>query len=168
MSQSSVVTRGNLAVSRGARRPRRGRLLAAGLAAAVAFGVGALVGSTSGQDPAQRLAAQFTGAWEHGDWTQMWKLSGGPRRPRVSSRFGARYRAGAATAAVDSIRFGEPSEPRDGTVIVPAVIHTRLWGTQGQRLRLRIRGQGDAARIAWGSELLFPGLRRGERLRRET
>src|SRR3954451_17184779 len=122
MSQSSVVTRGDLAVSRGARRPRRVRLVAAGLAAAVAFGVGALVGSTSGQDPAERLAAQFTGAWEHGDWTRVWELSGGPRRPRASSPFGARYRAAAATATVDSIRFGAPSEPRDGTVIVPAVV----------------------------------------------
>src|SRR3954451_8695681 len=168
MSQSSVVTRGDLAVSRGARRPRRVRLVAAGLAAAVAFGVGALVGSSSGQDPAQRLAAQFTGAWEHGDWARMWKLSGGPRRPGAFPRFAARYRAAATTATAESIRFGEPSEVRDGTVVVPAVAHTRLWGTLRRQLRLRVRGDGDAARIAWGSELLFPGLQRGERLRRET
>src|SRR4051794_41885365 len=93
MSQSRVVTRGDLAASRGARRSRRVRLGAAGVAAAVAFAVGVVVGSNAGTDPAQRVAGQFTTAWEHGDWTQMWKLSGGPRRPPAAARLAPRHPA---------------------------------------------------------------------------
>src|SRR3954466_16261502 len=108
MSQSRVVTRGDLAASRGARRSRRVRLGAAARAAAVAFAVGVVVGSNAGTDPAQRGAGQFTTAWEHGDWTQMWKLSGGPRRPHAASRFTARYRGPAATPARAAGRLGQP------------------------------------------------------------
>ena len=133
-----------------------------------AFAVGVVVGAGAGKDPAERVAGQFTTAWAQGDYEQMWKLSGGPRRPRVASRFAARYRSAAATATVASIRFGEPSRVRDGVVSVPAVVNTRVWGTRRFPLRLHVRGDGDAARVDWGNELLFPGMRRGEHLRRET
>src|SRR3954447_6015351 len=168
MSQSRVVTRGDLGASRGGRRPRRARLVAAGLGAAAAFAVGALVGSGAGKDPAERVAEQFTTAWAQGDYQEMWKLSGGPRRPRAASRLAARYRSAAATATVASERFGEPVKLRDGVVRVPAVVATRVWGTVRVPWVLRVHGEGDAARVAWGNELLFPGMRRGERLRRET
>src|SRR4051812_4952617 len=166
MSQSRVVTARDLRASR-RRRRRRGPLIAAAAAAAAAFAAGAFVGAGTRQHPYQRLAAHYTAAWEHGDWARMWSLSGGPRRPGPA-RFAARYRAAAQTATVDTIRFGRPRRPRDGVVIVPAVVRTRIWGPLRAQLRLPMTGEGDGAHVAWGRELVFPGLHRGERLRRET
>src|SRR5205823_12697282 len=82
--------------------------------------------------------------------------------------FAARQRAAAETATVRAWHFGRPSRPHHGVVAVPVVVRTRVWGRLRATLRLPMSGDGDAARVTWGSELVFPGLRRGERLHRET
>src|SRR4051795_7306130 len=166
MTQSKDVTARDLPPFRG-RQSRRVRLLLVAAAAAGAFAVGAIVGAGSGEAPAERVASRFTTAWEHGDWARMWALSAGPNRPRAST-FTARYRAAADTATVSAIAFGRPRDDRDGVVEVPAVIPTRVWGRLGATLRLPVAGEGGAARVRWSSRLVFPGLRPGERLRRET
>src|SRR3954447_7976105 len=166
MSQSRVVKGADLAASR-RRRSRRTRRIAAGALALAAFVAGAVVGLRSREHPYQRLAARYTAAWAHGDYARMWALSAGPRRPGAAT-FAARQRAAAETATVRAWHFGRPSRPHDGVVRVPAVIRTRVWGTLHTTLRLPVTGDGDAARVTWGSELVFPGLRAGERLHRET
>jgi len=137
------------------------------VAAVAAFAVGAILGAHARQHPFQRLAARYTAAWEQGDWARMWALAGGPRRPGPA-RFAARQRAAAATATVASVHFGRPPRPRGGVVAVPAVVQTRLWGPLRLTLRLPVRGDGDSAHVAWRPDLVFPGLHRGEKLRRET
>src|SRR3954469_23509176 len=166
MSQSRVVKGADLAASR-RRRSRRTRRLAAGALAPAALLAGAVIGVRSREHPYQRLATRYTAAWEHGDYARMWALSAGPRRPGAAT-FAARQRAAAETATVRAWHFGRPSRPHDGVVRVPAVIRTRVWGTLRTTLRLPVTGEGDAARVTWGSELVFPGLRQGERLHRET
>jgi penicillin-binding protein A len=143
------------------------RLLVVAAAALAAFAAGLILGAGRGEAPAEKVAARFTGAWERGDWARMWSLSAGPSRPRTTT-FAARYRDAAATATVRSIRFGRPREERKGVVAVPAVIETRVWGPMRAVLRLPVAGEGDAARVRWSSRLVFPGLRPGEHLRRET
>jgi cell division protein FtsI/penicillin-binding protein 2 len=142
-------------------------LFAVAVAAVVAFAAGLIVGAGSGEAPSERVASRFTTAWENGDWARMWALSAGPNRPRAST-FTARYRAAADTATVSAIAFGRPRDERDGVVEIPAVVTTRVWGRLPATLRLPVAGEGDAARVRWSSRLVFPGLRPGERLRRET
>jgi hypothetical protein len=166
MTQSTDVNGRDLPPFRG-RQSRRLRLLVIAGAAVIAFAAGLIVGSGSGEAPAQRVAARFTSAWERGDWARMWELSAGPRRPRAST-FASRYRGAAATATVADIRFGRPRDERDGVVSVPAVVTTRVWGRLRATLRLPVAGKGDAARVRWSSRLVFPGLAPGELLRRET
>ena len=127
-----------------------------------------MVGVRSSQGPEQRVAARFTEAWERGEWARMWALSGGPGRPRGVAAFASRYRAAAETATATRVRFGRPGRPRDGVVAIPALVETRLWGPLRATLRLPMRGDADDTRVAWRRSLVFPGLRRGERLRRQT
>src|SRR4051812_6113094 len=152
MTQSRDVTGRDLPPFRG-RQSRRLRLLVVAVVAVAAFAAGLILGAGGGEQPAQRVAARFTGAWERGDWARMWSLSAGPNRPR-STTFSARYRNAAATATVSSIRFGRPREERKGLVAVPAVVDTRVWGRLRAILRLPVAGEGDAARVRWSSRLV--------------
>lgn len=48
----------------------------------------------------------------------------------------------------------------------PVTVRTKRFGSIVSELRLRLVGRGEDARIAWTRNLVFPGLRRGERLSR--
>src|SRR5947209_9577007 len=163
MIQSRLVNGRDLRAS----RRRRSRRIAAGAVAVAAFAAGTIVGLGAREHPEQRVAARYVAAWERGDWAGMWALTGGPRRPSLAT-FASRQRAAEATATVTRIRFGRPRRPHAGVVAVPAVIRTRLWGTLRETLRLPVRVTGGTARVTYGSQLVFPGLARGEPLRRET
>src|SRR4051812_5408733 len=155
MTQSKDVTGRDLPPSRG-RKSRRVRLLVVIAAAVVAFAAGLILGAGSGEAPAERAAARFPTAGEHGGWGRVWGLSAGANPPRPST-FAARHRAAAPTATVRSIRFGRPREERDGIIAVPAVVDTRVWGRLRATLRLPVSGEGDAARVRWTNRLVFPG-----------
>jgi peptidoglycan glycosyltransferase len=94
------------------------------------------------------------------------ELAPADRRRTSLRRFVALYRATATTATMTSLRPGEAEAPRDGTVSVPMTVATRAFGTVRATLRLPIAGEGDDARINWAKYLTFPGVARGERLRR--
>ena len=46
------------------------------------------------------------------------------------------------------------------------VVQTKLWGTLHETLEVPLTGSGSGARVHFSDSLLFPGLRRGERLHR--
>jgi cell division protein FtsI/penicillin-binding protein 2 len=78
------------------------------------------------------------------------------------------YAQAAETATVQRIRTGTPVADGDDAFTVPVTVTTRLFGTIRAPLRLPVSGDGEAAGVDWRAALTFPGLRRGERLRRET
>jgi hypothetical protein len=148
--------------------PARARLTVVAALAIFAFLLGLLVGASGGDEPGREVADRFTSAWESSDWARMHSLTDpGTQTGMTASRFAARYRRAASTATTEAIRFGEPSGPRAGVVVVPATVDTRLWGEVRAELRLPVSGGEDDPRIAWSERLVFPGLRDGERLRRE-
>ena len=150
--------------------PARTRLGVVAALAAIAFAIGVIIGATAGGDePGRDLAARFTAAWEREDWARMWSMTDeGTQAANTSAVFGARYRAAAATATAESFEFGRPSKPRNGVVTIPVTVQTRLWGPLRDKLRVPISGNEDDPHVSWSGALLFPGLRSGERLRRET
>src|SRR3954452_3990874 len=167
MIQSSDVKARDVAASPGGPSPRA-RLMVVGALAAVALAAGVIVGASAGETSSERVAERFAAAWERGDYARMYALvDEDTRRRNTSSQFAARYRAAADTATASGIRFGHPSE-RDGVFEVPAVVTTRLWGPIRTTLRLPVAERGDAAEVPWSGALLFPGLRSGEKLTRET
>jgi peptidoglycan glycosyltransferase len=111
----------------------------------------------------------FARAWERGDFGGMRAQVTGAVQDRYgSAAFARRYRDAAATATTTAVRTGAPRDEGDGRWRLPVTVQTRAFGPVGGQLRLRVVDDGDAKRIAWTPELVFPGLAPGERLRRTT
>jgi cell division protein FtsI/penicillin-binding protein 2 len=137
-------------------------------AAVAAFAAGALLGSRD-EDPRRKTAREFVAAWERGDYAAMRALTTAESRKRLSrARFADAYRRGARVATLTRVTAGRAGEPNDGVVSVPVVMRTRIFGTLSGELALPVVEREDGAAVQWRPELLFPGLRRGERLSRAT
>src|SRR5436305_7037350 len=82
--------------------------------------------------------------------------------------FADAYRAAFDTATGTILRAGKPGSLKDGHIDVPIAVTTRVFGTMRARLRLPITGSEDKARIAWSSNLTFPGVAPGTVPTRDT
>jgi penicillin-binding protein A len=179
MIQSSSVTAGPQAtLTRVANRPqvarggargkrqaaRRTRALTVGAAVAGAAFAGGLTLGALHVSPAERAAERFAAAWTRGDFPAMYgQLSDGARADVTRSRFTAAYQRALDTATATRVVTGRPRED-GGAYVVPVRVATRIFGDIAGTVRLPIEGAG----VAWAPELVFPGLRRGERLSRTT
>src|SRR5688500_1664274 len=91
----------------------------------------------------------------------------GVGRPR--RRFRRAHARAAAPATLASVRTSAATVLGDGKVGLDVRLATRIFGSIGGRLTLEVEEDADGtAGIAWRPEQVFPGLRAGERLRRET
>jgi peptidoglycan glycosyltransferase len=67
------------------------------------------------------------------------------------------------------MRAGRPHSVRDDSVTVPFELRTRVFGDLEAAVRLPLgKGADGEPAVAWAPHLVFPGLRPGERLRRNT
>jgi peptidoglycan glycosyltransferase len=152
------------------RRDRRNlrRLAALGGVAAAAFLVG-LVSGARHQPAEGQLVAEWSRAWERQDYGAMHAmLTPDTRRATSLADFVAAYRSAAATSTLVRLKAGRPRFDGD-TVVLPASVRTRIFGPLGGTVSIPL-GEDDHGqpRIAWRPELVFPGLRAGEHLQRET
>jgi penicillin-binding protein A len=139
-------------------------LPALGGLAMLAAGAGLVVGSQA-QSGSERIAGEFAEAWERRDYDAMYELLDDPsRRVHTRREFQAAYRHDAATATAIGIEAGDPKGERDGSVVVPVAVRTRVFGTVRADLRLPVHDE----QVTWGPLLAFPGLRRGEALARDS
>jgi len=136
--------------------------------ALAAFGIGVVLGGR--HEPASRtLVVQWARAWERGDYGAMHAmLTPAGRRATPLRDFVAAYEAAATTATLAELRTGEVEV--DGDVArVPAAARTRIFGTVRSELSIGLAEDAHGQpRVVWRPELVFPGLRRGERLERVT
>ena len=164
--------------ARSARRPRgrrrgggrRGpRALALLVLGGVAFGAGAVIGSAGGTDE-RDVARRFAAAWSRGDYARMHALLRPADRRRIAlDRFARFYRSAAETSTLEGVAAaGQPVERGDGVADVPMRARTKSFGTLAGTLRLQMETAQDEPRIAWKRHHVFPGLRAGETLARET
>jgi cell division protein FtsI/penicillin-binding protein 2 len=137
------------------------------LLAGVAFLIGLVVAAAGGSD-GRATAERYAAAWSRGDWATMHALlTRDAQRRHPLLRFARENRAVLATATATRVTAGKP-EHRGDRWRIPAVVRTRAFGTVTGAVSLELRGEGDAARVAWTPDLAFPGLRRRERLTRDT
>jgi len=153
----------------GVPRADRLRRLAPLLAlAAAAFGAGVLVGAR--HEPSERrVAASFAAAWERGDYASMPALLSDAVREKVSlRRFSRAYQRAADRTTLARVRASPPRV--DGSrVALDVTASTRIFGAITGRLVLDVEDRADGTPgIAWRAEHVFPGLRAGERLKRDT
>ncbi len=164
------------------RRERLNRMRAIAALAAVAFVTGIVVGAAHTSSPSShKLAARFVAAWARGKYAEMYEEIDAISRREVSrSDFVREYEAAAMTATLEGAKaVGSPQNARGlenlaavagqtAAVTVPVRVRTRLFGTLALKYTLPMRGDGEGTRVAWSRSLLFPGVRRGEELRRRT
>jgi peptidoglycan glycosyltransferase len=135
--------------------------------AAIAFLVGAIVGSGHGGSPGQSLSEQFAKAWTKGNYATMYNDVDPDERGRISaSRFETAYRRAARTATESGLRVIGRARGESGAFVVPMRVDTRLWGALTENLRLRVAGTSEGVRVLWSHALVFPGLGAGESLSR--
>jgi peptidoglycan glycosyltransferase len=144
------------------------RSLPLGGIAVIAFGAGIVVATSPGRAERQ-LVTRYVQAWASGDYGRMYGLLDQSSHRRLSeTQFAADYQAAARTATVDSlapIHVGS----RTGDVIPVAMrVSTRLFGSLRENLLVTLAGSGSSASIHFTRPLLFPGLRPGEQLARQT
>ena len=132
--------------------------------AAVSLVAGAIVGANA-HSAAERAAGDFAAAWERGDLPAMHALLSVQAQQRYPlRRFRRTYERAAATATLTKVETGDTEGFEDGVVTVPVVVDTRVFG----RLRGDLRIPVADDRVEWEPHLVFPELRRGERLRRAS
>src|SRR3954451_16827783 len=148
------------------RDPARKRRRAVGVGALVA-GAACVAGVVAGGlhvPPSQRVVERFAAAWTRGDFAAMYSELSTPEQARVRrGAFAAAYRRALDTATATKVIAGKPA--RDGSDYrIPVAVSTRIWGD----VRGVVRVPASSAGVDWSHDLVFPGLRRGEKLTRTT
>ncbi len=145
--------------------------------AAIAFLVGAVFGANHHSSAQQAVAEQFARAWAQSDYLTMYNDIDDAAQRRISpSAFAAAYQAAARTATATRMSVIGPARPApgegpgdgDSAIVVPVRVYTRLFGALSESFRVQIQNDPDGPRVAWSRALVFPGLRRDERLTRHT
>jgi peptidoglycan glycosyltransferase len=156
-----------------ARRPqrRRARRRAVGavlVVTAAALAATILLAAGGGSD-VRGLVARYVRAFERGDYARMYSLLDTRSRARIGeAEFAARFRQAARIATLRSLRALRQLHPRGNTVPVLMLVRTTAFGAFRQILRVPVDTGGAMPAVVFSSELLFPGLRPGERLSRTT
>ena len=135
------------------------------MTALVALIAGIVIGS--GHVPAERkTAAAFAAAYERGDTRAMYALLSDDARSRTSqARLDRSYKQAADTLTLEKVHVGRVR----GNDTIPVTLDTRIFGKLRGNLVIKTgkREDGDPG-VDWTSEYVYPGLRRGEKLKRET
>jgi peptidoglycan glycosyltransferase len=135
--------------------------------ALVAFIVGAAMGAPG--SPEKSAANRFAEAWQQKNFPAMYaELNDASRAAISAKKFAADYREARDIATMRTLAADSAEDARSeaGTTVVPVPlqIKTVAFGVVEASLDLPWEEGG----IAWAPYLVFPGLRRGERLEAET
>jgi peptidoglycan glycosyltransferase len=143
------------------------RALPLGALALVAFIVGAAMGAPGSPD--KDAANRFAEAWQAKNFPAMYaELNDASREAVGVKQFAAEYREARDVATMRTLvaDSAEDSRSEDGETVVPVPvkIKTVAFGVVAGELDLPWAEGG----IAWAPYLVFPGLRRGDKLEAET
>jgi peptidoglycan glycosyltransferase len=138
--------------------------------AIVAFAVGAILGAQHSTPPSYVLADQFVSAWTHDDYAQMYSdISPSSQRATTTGAFANGYKEALSTATATHSKITGKATGKDGEVMVPVRVDTRLFGDLALAFTFKtVQDASGATRIAWSRSLTFPGLHPGELLSRHT
>ena len=137
--------------------------------AAIALAAGLLVGAR--HEPRERVIAErFLASWERGEIGGMYTLmAASSRRAFTVDDVRALYEDAADTATLESIEQVGDLTQDDSAFKVPMEARTRLFGTVRGTLRFQVVSDpDDTSGVVFEREHVFPGLREGEQLSRET
>ncbi|MDX6726957.1 MAG: penicillin-binding protein [Baekduia sp.] len=149
-------------------RVRVRRVVAVGTVVVAGLGIGVVCATTGGPNE-QKTVRAYARAWERGDWEAMRAQISAAARSRYPGRvFARQFTAARDTATIRSLVTRKPRDAGDGRWRLPVVVQTRAFGPVTGELHLDLVRDGDAARIDWHPNLVFPGLPAGATLERTT
>jgi hypothetical protein len=149
-------------------RSRRARFAPLAIVALIAFAAGALVGLRH-EAAGTTVARKWAAAWERGDYPAMHAMLSDRARRRASlKRFVRTYTQAAETVTLTKLRTGTPHRRDDESYDLPVRLRTRIFGRLSGNVRLPLIDETDGPGVDWRSQLVFPGLRVGDRLKRDT
>jgi peptidoglycan glycosyltransferase len=145
------------------RRLTHRALPAAAVVAVVALVVG-LVAGGAGDSKVERLARDFSAAWQKADYTSMYRMLSADARAAITrGQLASAYDSAAATATTRRLEIGEPET--DGDVArLPVTAETRVWGPVSGPVELSVVD----GTVDWKPHMVFPGLTPGAPLDRRT
>jgi cell division protein FtsI/penicillin-binding protein 2 len=147
------------------RRHRVRTRLAPALAGVALAALVAGVVAGAGESGAERTARNFAEAWLRSDFEGMHSLLSAETQARYPrADFERAYRDAAATATVEELSVDDPDGERDGAVVLPLRMRTRMFGEISRDLLLPV----EEERVEWSPNLVFPGLAPGQQLTRQT
>lgn len=134
--------------------------------AALAFGL--YEAGAPGRDQ-RAIVRRYAAAWAHDDYRTMWAALSPSSRKRVSEpEFVAELSGAAETATASSLSAVRLLSIRDHEARVSFVVHTHVFGALHKVLQIPLSGSGGGTEVLFNTSLLFPGLRSGELLSRQT
>jgi len=145
------------------RRLTHRTLPAAAVVAVLAFAFGLAIGG--GRDSAaERVARDFSAAWEKEDYATMHRLLSDDARAAISrEQLAAAYDDAAATATTRRLAISDLEA--DGDVArLPVTAHTAVFGAVAGEVELPVVDEA----VEWEPHLVFPGLAPGVALERRT
>ncbi len=126
------------------------------------LGAGLMVGARA-ESRSERTARDFARLWARGDYAAMHVLLTPEARARYPLPvFRAAYARAGSVATTSFVALGRVRPAGGDRVTVPVTVGTRVFGTVRGRVELDVEEEA----IDWGPEQAFPGLRRGESLKR--
>jgi len=158
------------------RRPRKRRRAIADPRRFAPIAITALVALTAGMIvgarhvPSQRkVVAAFADDWQHGDYAGMYAtLSDDARKRTTLARLRRTYAQAAGTLTLTKLTAGRAKEHGD-VVDVPLTLDTRIFGRLHGTLAVPTGDRSEGGKgVDWSSQLVFPGLKPGEKLKRTT
>jgi cell division protein FtsI/penicillin-binding protein 2 len=156
---------------RGGRRRRRRLLTRAAplaVAAVAAFVAGALVASSPGRAE-RRVITQYARDWTGRDYRGMYALLNPDSRARLSRRrFASEYTTAADTSTMTKLAVVSVGHRRGNVIPVQMLVTTRLFGVLHETLEVPVMGSGSKVSVRFSRELVFPGMRPGDRLHRQV
>ncbi|MBS1846336.1 MAG: hypothetical protein JST53_18155 [Actinobacteria bacterium] len=143
------------------------RALPLGALALIAFVVGAAMGAPG--SPEKAAADRFAEAWQARNFAAMYAELNDASKAKVGPKqFAAAYREARDISTMRALvaDSAEDARSEEGETVVPVPVRVKTvaFGTVAQDLDLPWSEGG----IAWAANLVFPGLRRGEKLEAET
>jgi peptidoglycan glycosyltransferase len=144
---------------------RRRRLVTRTLPISVIAGVAFIGGVVIGGSDNLEAVERFARAWERDDFEGMYaQLSAGAQDNTSQKELKSAYEEAERMATVDVVDAGDPEEAGGDAAVLPVELETFAFGRVSGDLELPL----EDGKIAWDPQMVFPGLRPGERLDRRT
>ncbi|MEI2703368.1 MAG: penicillin-binding transpeptidase domain-containing protein [Baekduia sp.] len=112
----------------------------------------------------------YAAAWRKSDYNSMYALTGAGTRTAAADAqaFADQFNEAATVATASRIVIGKPKSSGNDEWNIPVTVQTRAFGLVRGNVTVTVTDEEGKARIGWTPADVFPGLREGETLTRDT